>query len=62
MNTTTRRFPRTTNEAFPGSARYANPIEAPPRGERLIRSGWGVIGTSALCLYVVAMLGRWMFP
>lgn len=61
MNNTTRRFPRTADEAFPGSASYANPITAPVRGERLLRTGWGIAGAVAASLYVVAVLGRWLF-
>ena len=34
MNDTTRRYPRTLNEAFPGSATYACAIEGPPQRQR----------------------------
>lgn len=60
-NDTTRRFPRTLDEAFPGSSQYATPIHGPARGERLVRGRWGIAGTAALALYVVAVLTRWLF-
>ena len=48
---TTRRYPRTLNEAFPRTADYANPIEhhRPYNGDRLVI--WaGVLGFAAFGL------------
>ncbi|MFN9573194.1 MAG: hypothetical protein ACK50S_00145 [bacterium] len=61
MNYTTRRFPRTADEAFPGSASYACPITSTPRSERLLSTGWGVVGVLAVSLYLIAVLSRWWF-
>jgi hypothetical protein len=52
--TTTRRYPRTLDEAFPMGARYGSPIEGPYRRPlRVAPLAWVV---AAVCVLLVAAL------
>jgi hypothetical protein len=53
MNDTTRRHPRTLDEAFPSTASYACPVEAYKRPGGVL---WPVI-RACLCLAIFAGIG-----
>lgn len=55
MNTTTRRYPRTLREAFPGSAEYACAVERPHPAERTLRRV-GAIAAVVVTLVTVSAL------
>ena len=56
---TVRRHPRTTAEAFPGTAEYADPIEGPHRREGFDEYEWAgiVLTVGVLAFAVAAFLG-----
>lgn len=51
---TTRRFPRTADEAFPGSARYAAAVERPARRHSPIAMIVALLLTIVIALTLVA--------
>jgi len=57
MNATTRRWPRTMNEAFPGGAEYAASIERQRRSDRDVV--WIVLIAAALIAAPWAIMAWW---
>lgn len=56
MNTTTRKFSRTLNEAFPGGTEYAKAVE---HYRRTDTSGITIVLVVGL-VTVIALVGSWM--